>query len=90
MVVTSNFTLNYIKKQKQHIPIEGDTTDNVDIIEKVSYPQQQPDEKLSKKEYGEIFKKLINDLNANDMLFLKLYYEKELPPEKIAEILNLY
>lgn len=61
----------------------------MDVLEKVSNSQQQPDEELSKKEYGEIFKKLINDLNANDMLFLKLYYEKELPPEEIAEILNL-
>lgn len=89
MVVTTNFTLNYIKKQKQHIPIEDNTTDNMDVIEKVSNPQQQPDEELSKKEYGEVFKELINDLNANDMLFLKLYYEKDLPPEEIAEILNL-
>ena len=32
---------------------------------------------------------MVNNLNANDMLFLKLYYEKELPPEEIAEILNL-
>lgn len=89
MVVTTNFTLNIIKKQKQHIPIEDNTTDNMDVIEKVSNPQQQPDEELSEKEYGEAFKELINDLNANDMLFLKLYYEKELPPEEIAEILNL-
>ncbi|ODS31605.1 MAG: RNA polymerase sigma factor [Candidatus Scalindua rubra] len=89
MVVTTNFTLNFIKKQKQRIPIEDNTTDNMDVIEKVSNPQQQPDEELSEKEYGEVFKELINDLNANDMLFLKLYYEKELPPEEIAEMLNL-
>jgi RNA polymerase sigma-70 factor, ECF subfamily len=89
MVVTTNFTLNFIKKQKQHIPIEGNTTDSINIIESVSNPQPQPDEELSKKEYEEIFKELINDLNTNDMLFLKLYYEKELPPEEIAEILNL-
>ncbi|MFQ5965379.1 MAG: RNA polymerase sigma factor [Candidatus Scalinduaceae bacterium] len=89
MVVTTNFTLNFIKKQKQHIPIEDNTTDNMDVIERVSNPQQQPDEELSKKEYGEIFKDLINDLEANDKLFLKLYYEKEFPPEEIAEILNL-
>ena len=87
--VTTKFTLNYIKKQKQHIPIEDNTTDNVDVIERVSDPQQQPDEKLSEKESGEILKELVNGLNTNDMLFLKLYYEKELPPEEIAEILSL-
>mgnify|MGYP003488164261 FL=1 len=88
MVVTSNFTLNFIKKQKQHIPIEDNNADNINVIKNISI-SQQPDEELSEKEYREVFKELINDLNANDMLFLKLYYEKELSPEEIAEILNL-
>ncbi len=90
MIVTINLTLNSIKKTKAtYIPIEDNTTDNMDVIEKVSNPQQQPDEELSERENKEVLKELINDLNANDMLFLKLYYEEELPPEEIAEILNL-
>ncbi len=90
MAVTTNFTLNIIKRSKAtYIPIEDNTTDNMDVIEKVSNPQQQPDEELSERENKEVLKELINDLNANDMLFLKLYYEEELPPEEIAEILNL-
>ena len=88
MVVTSNFTLNFIKKQKQHIPIEDNNADNINVIKNISI-SQQPDEELSEKEYREVFKELINDVNANDKLFLKLYYEKELSPEEIAEILNL-
>ena len=71
MVVTSNFTLNFIKKQKQHIPIEDNNADNINVIKNISI-SQQPDEELSEKEYREVFKELINDLNANDMLFLKL------------------
>ena len=47
------------------------------------------EEELSGKEYREVFKELINDINTNDMLFLKLFYEKELPPKEIAEMLNL-
>lgn len=89
MVVTTNFTLNFIKRQRQHMPIENNTTDNMDVIERVSNPQPLPEEKLTDVEYGKILKELIKDLNTNDRLFLKLYYEKELPPEEIAEILNL-
>jgi len=91
--VTTNFTLNYIKKQKKYKPIEDDTTDNVDVIERVSDPQQQPDEELLKKESEEMRKKLvkelIKDLNAKDKLFLELSYGKKLPPGKIAEILGI-
>jgi len=93
MVVTTNFTLNYIKKQKKYKPIEDDTTDNVDVIERVSDPQQQPSEELLKKEFEEMRKKLVKvlvkDLNANDKLFLELSYERKLPPEEIAEILGV-
>ena len=91
--VTSNFTLNYIKKQKKYKPIEDDTTDNVDVIERGSDPQQQPDEELLKKESEEMRKKLVKvlvkDLNAKDKLFLELSYGKKLPPGKIAEILSI-
>jgi RNA polymerase sigma factor (sigma-70 family) len=91
--VTSNFTLNYIKKQKKYKPTEDDTTDNVDVREGVSDPQQQPDEELLKKESEEMRKKLvkelIKDLNANDKLFLELSYGKKLPPGKIAEIFGI-
>ena len=89
MVVTTNFTLNIIKRQKSYIPIDDATGDSMGVIEKISNPQPQPEEELTDVEYGKILKELIKGLNTNDMLFLKLYYEKELPPEEIAEILNL-
>ncbi len=49
----------------------------------------QPDEELLWKESVEILEESICDLNANDILFLELYYRKELPPESIAKILNI-
>ncbi len=89
MVVTTNSTLNIIKRQKSYIPIDDATGDNMGVIEKISNPQPLPEEELTDVEYGKILKELIKGLNTNDMLFFKLYYEKELPPEEIAEMLNL-
>ncbi len=89
MVVTTNFTLNIIKRQKSYIPIDDATGDSMGVIEKISNPQPLPEEELTDVEYGKILKQLIKGLNTNDLLFLKLYYEKELPPEEIAEMLNL-
>ena len=89
LVVTRNLALNYIKKLKKYIPLEDDTSDSANVIEKVPDPQQQPDEELSKKESWEMLKELIKDLNSKDVLFLKLCYEEELPPEEIAEMLSI-
>jgi RNA polymerase sigma-70 factor (ECF subfamily) len=89
MVVTTNSTLNIIKRQKSYIPIDDATGDSMGVIEKISNPQSLPEEELTDVEYGKILKELIKDLNTNDRLFLKLYYENELTPEEIAEILNI-
>ncbi len=89
LVVTRNLALNYIKKLKTYIPLEDDTSDSANVIETVPDPQQQPDEELSKNESWEMLKELIKDLNSKDVLFLKLCYEEELPPEEIAEMLSI-
>ena len=72
MVVTTNFTLNFIKRQKRHIPAEETAGDSRSVMEKVSNPKPQPDEELAKVEYGEILGELIEELNTNDRMFLKL------------------
>ena len=89
MIVTSNLTLNYIKRQKKHIPLENDKSDCADVIDQVSDSQERPEEILSDNENRDILKELVKDLNPKDILFIKLYYEEELPPEEIAEILDL-
>ena len=87
-VVTTNFTLNCMKKEKDCAEMKEEAKK-----EKDSAPQQQPDEELLKKESDEMRKKLAKeltkDLNANDKLFLELSYGKKLPPGKIAEILGI-
>ena len=37
----------------------------------------------------EIKEKIIKELSAQDQLFLKLYYEKDLSPEEIAKNMNI-
>tara|TARA_B100001971_G_C17844139_1_gene360124 strand:- start:44 stop:604 length:561 start_codon:yes stop_codon:yes gene_type:complete len=73
MVVTANFTKNFIKKEKKryksHIPIENSSNDNKNIIEEL------------KKKY--LMK------NPGDEEFYEICFEKELPAEEIAKKLNI-
>ena len=88
-VVTSNFVLNVVKQQKTQILLNN-ATDSVFEIEGLSEcREQQPDEGLLGKEHEDLFKEVICDLNANDMLFLELFYRKELSPKSIAGILGI-
>ncbi len=83
------------KKMLEIVPVTGNIPDDSFYYgkDKESVVTEREDikseEEPSGKEYREVFKELINDLNTKDMLFLKLYYEKELPPKEIAEMLNL-
>ena len=51
--------------------------------------QVEPDVEFEKRENEKILKELKEDLNTEDRLFLKLYFEKRLSPKEIAKILNI-
>ncbi len=94
--VTLNFTRNEIKKEKKrhksHIPI--DTIEDFSHYNKIKkdsslYRQVEPDVEFEKRENEKILKELKEDLNTEDRLFLKLYFEKRLSPKEIAKILNI-
>lgn len=85
VVVATNIVLKFIKRQN----IPGNTTVNVDEIEILDSHEKQPDEVLLEREREELFKELVSGLNTNDMLFLELYYRKELSVETVADILSI-
>ena len=77
-VVTVNSTINRIKKDKSHIPIDDS-----------SNSQEEPDVEFVKRESEKILKELKKELNTVDRLFFKLYFEKKRSPKEIAKILNI-
>ena len=94
--VTLNFTRNEIKKEKKrhksHIPIDTiEDSSHYNKIKKDSSLNRQvePDVEFEKRENEKILKELKEDLNTEDRLFLKLYFEKRLSPKEIAKILNI-
>ena len=88
-VVTSNFALNVLKKQKSQVPLNSTTDRELEIEDLSVCREQRPEEGLLRKEHKELIDELTSELNANDMLFVDLLYRKELTPESIAEILSI-
>ena len=90
MVITTNFTINYITRRKIHVSLDDQDTDNEKpMIENVPDDRASPLKHLTDKERLGILQELVSGLQTNDRLFLKYYYDDELSPEEIATIMNI-
>ena len=90
MVIATNTTLNFIKKaNKTSISLEDSSEEDKAVIETISDPQPSVMEKIADSKKAKLLNDLMDGLNSADRLFLKYYYEDDLPPEGIAKIMNL-
>jgi RNA polymerase sigma-70 factor (ECF subfamily) len=59
------------------------------MIETLQDNRSSVQELLEHSEIARALKKASETLSASDQLFMKLHYEKDLPPEEIAGIMNV-
>lgn len=90
MIITTNTTLNFIKRNKDSISLDNPLDDEKRTF-KDTIPDPQPSviEQIKESEKAELLRELIEGLSPNDKLFLKYCFEDELQPEEIAGIMNL-
>ncbi|MHA2039239.1 MAG: RNA polymerase sigma factor [Promethearchaeota archaeon] len=88
-VISKNHTINFIKAQKHHVSLDDDKDETRPLIEKMHDNKVSVPDQMESMEDKRIIKKAINDLPLSDRLFMKLYYVKELPPDEIANIMNV-
>ncbi len=89
-IIATNAVLNFIKKgSKTHISFEDTPDENKALTYTISDPQPSVIEQIAESEQVALLGELMEGLKSNDRLFLKYYYEEELPPEEIAEIMNI-
>jgi len=90
MVIAMNTTLNFIKKEAGRLNISLDFSETGKaILDTIPHPMPTVIDEIVESEQIKLLKKLMEGLNPSDRLFLKYYYEDDLPPEEIARIMNL-
>ncbi|HOF58469.1 MAG TPA: sigma-70 family RNA polymerase sigma factor [Syntrophorhabdaceae bacterium] len=90
MVITTNFTINHITRRKTYVSLDAEDPDKgQSALEALPDDSELPLERLNDKEQVNLLQELMSELIPNDRLFLKYYYEDELPPEEIASIMHL-
>lgn len=89
MVIATNTTLNYIKRNKTSISLDDPLDEDRSLRDTISDPQPSVIKQMEESEQSEILREIMDGLGSDDKLFLGYYYEEELSPEEIAGIMNL-
>ena len=82
-------TIDFLRSRKHHVSMNEDRDDSRPLIETLADNSVSFEEQLEQSQTARALKDAIDSLHSSDRLFMKLYYEKELPPEEIAGIMNV-
>jgi len=87
-VIAARVTIDYLRKQSTGLSLNGETDDEVPLKDKLTNGNPLPDEMLEHKEEKVIFEQIKKSLTKRELIFLELYYSRELSPIEISKILN--
>ena len=88
-LITIRHTIDFLRVQRQHSSLDDINAATGSMTEALHDKNPSVQEHLELSETEKIMKECIEDLPPSDRLFMALYYEKELPPEKIADVINV-
>ena len=88
-LISIRYTIDFLRSHREHISLDEEREEIGTLGDTIPDPQISAEEEMESKESELVIKEAIDELSSTDKLFIKLYYEKELPPEEIAEIMNI-
>jgi len=87
-IIAARVTIDYLRKQSEHLSLNGDTVEEKPLKEELTNGNPLPDELIELKEEKRIFEQIQRTLTSGERLFVELYYSRELSPTEISRILN--
>lgn len=81
-------TIDHLRKQSEHLSLDGLADGEKPLKDSLRNGNPLPSEILELNEEKRIFEQIKETLTARERLFVELFYQRELPPEKIARIMN--
>ncbi len=89
-LISIRSTIDFLRGQKHHVSIDEDHDDrSFSLIETLPDHQATAEKQMELSETDRLIREAIDELPASDKLFIELHYEKELPAEEIAKIMNI-
>ncbi len=88
-LISIRHTIDFLRTQKNLVSLNDDSDDKRPLVESIPHRGVSHEEQLELSDSQRALKRAMNSLASSDRLFITLYYEKELPPEEIAGIMNV-
>lgn len=88
-LITVRHTIDFLRKQKYSISIESESDTFPSVSETLQDNNPSAQDYMETSENEKILEHAVRALPPSDRYFIELYYRKELPPEKVAQIMNL-
>lgn len=90
VTVATNFTLNSLRDRKDLLSLDSSPGEDEDsLIDTIPDAKPSTLDVLTESEQYELLHELIKTLNVKEKLFLKYFYEDDLPPEEIASVMSV-
>lgn len=87
-LISIRHTIDFLRGQKRQISLDDDSNDTRPMVDTLQDNRASVDEIIELSETEKMMKEAIDELPSSDRLFIRLQYEKDLPPEEIAIIIN--
>jgi RNA polymerase sigma-70 factor (ECF subfamily) len=88
-LLTIRQTIDFLRGSKNHVSMNDDSDGGPPMVETLSDTQVSFQEQIESAESRRALRDAIDSLPSSDALFMKLFYEKGIPSEEIATILNV-
>jgi RNA polymerase sigma-70 factor (ECF subfamily) len=82
-------TIDFLRKQRPFVSLYDENGGAYPLMDTLADQQPSAERQLEMDEKGEMIRKTIEALPPADKVFLRLYYERQLPPERIARIMHI-
>jgi RNA polymerase sigma-70 factor (ECF subfamily) len=82
-------TIDVLRAQKNLVSLDDDSGDHRPLVESIPHRGVSHEKQLELSDTQRALKRAMEFLPSSDRLFITLYYEKELPPEEVAGIMNV-
>jgi RNA polymerase sigma factor (sigma-70 family) len=88
-LIAVRHTIDSLRKKKQHVSIDDESGTAGAMKESLRDNKPSAHDHMEISEHEKIMGKAIEELPSSDLLFIELYYKKELTPEEIASAMNI-
>jgi len=87
-LIAVRITVDFLRKQPEHLSLDGEAGSDGSLKDGIPDDNPLPDCLIEREQERALFDQVKNELTSKERLFVELCYSRDLPPSKIARMMN--